>query len=102
MTVKQIRKLQADYGYDHWQDLILSGQVWHFEGTAGRTTMDLLELGVCYLPETNVKDYWGNRVPSRNDLKPGSKGTLKNSQRFWQEVKDGTFKLDKDEYFSWM
>lgn len=102
MTITQVKKLQAEYGYDNWQKLIESGQVWHLEGTAGRTATDLLEMGVCFLPSTRHQDYWHNTIPSRDDLKAGTKGTLENSIRFWNEVKNGKFKLGHDQYFDWM
>lgn len=65
------------------QRLIDSGTVWSLEGSAGRSAMDALESGVCFLPTTRSRDYWGNTIPSRDDLKPGTKGTLQNSARFY-------------------
>ena len=40
------------------------------------------------LPNGRRTDYYGNIVPSRDDLKPGTEGTLLNSQNFWQRVED--------------
>ena len=102
MTEKKINELQKKYGYDHWQDMISKGTIWGMEGTAGRTAMELLEMGVCYLPKMSHEDYWHNRVPSRNDLQDGTKGTMGNATKFWLTVLDGSFKLGKDEYFAWM
>jgi len=36
-------------------------------------------------------DYYGNRVPSRNMLKQGTKGTFLNSVNFWNRVNNGDF-----------
>jgi hypothetical protein len=102
MTEKQIRQLQKQFGYHHWQDLIDNGRVWSLEGTAGRTASDLLEAGICFLPEIRHYDYWGNIVPARSDLKAGTKGTLENAKNFWASVKNGETTLEKDEYFEWM
>ena len=57
------------------QTLINSGVVWHLEGHLGRSAMDALTVGDCMLPERSFHDYWGGIVPSRHDLKPGTKGT---------------------------
>lgn len=73
-----------DYQYPHaMQSLIDNGQAWKMEGSCGRTAMAMLEQGACFLPETAYSDYWGNRVPSRNDLRDGTKGTLGNSATYW-------------------
>ena len=61
------------------QRRINDGSIWLFEGSAGRAAMELLDAGVCLLPKTRTRDYWGNTIPARTDLKPGTKGT-------WQRV----------------
>lgn len=65
------------------QSNIDTGLIWRLEGSAGRTAMDALESGCCFLPLSSHLDYYGNRVPNRLVLKPGTKGTLLNSARFW-------------------
>ncbi len=102
MNIKKIEKLQKRFGYDKWQGLIESGRVWSLEGTAGRTASNLLENGVCFLPETSHKDFWGNTVPGRKVLKEGTKGTIGNAENFWEKVESGEITIEKDEYFSWM
>lgn len=57
------------------QILINNGTAWHFEGAVGREAMDLLDAGHCMLPQQAYRDAYGNRVPSRDDLEPGTKGT---------------------------
>jgi len=85
MTIKQITKLQSKNGLTEMQDMINSGLAWHMEGTIGRMAMDYLNAGVCYLPKEPRKDYWGNTIPGRDMLKPGTKGTLLNSQNYWND-----------------
>ncbi len=58
-----------------FQAAINSGQVWKLEGAAGRAAMQLISSGQCALGHQAHKDYWGNLVPSRHDVKPGSKGS---------------------------
>ena len=88
LTVELITDLQKTYGLTSMQELINSGQAWYMEGFTGRQAMQALEDGACMLPEVPRKDYWGNIVPARTSLKPGTKGTLENSQDFWQKVLD--------------
>jgi hypothetical protein len=47
--------------------------------------MGLIEAGACMLPKTAYRDYYGNRIPSRDDLKAGTKGTFKNSVKYYTE-----------------
>ena len=94
LTVEQITELQKQYGMTQMQDLINNGEVWKFEGSYGRAAMSMLESGACMLPEEQMQDYYGNTVPSRNDLKEGTKGTLLNSQRFWEMVENGEIEID--------
>jgi hypothetical protein len=59
-----------------YQSLINSGQAWRMEGSVGRTAMSLLESGDCVLGEQGYRDYWGNYVPSRYEVEPGTKGSV--------------------------
>jgi len=91
LTLEQIIELQKQYGADQIQDMINSGQCWHMEGSTGRLASDCLEWGICMLPEERKRDAYGTTVPSRNDLKPDSKGTFGNCLAFWTKVNDGDF-----------
>lgn len=57
------------------QELINSGAAWRLEGSVGRDAMALIESGDCMLGETGHRDYWGNYVPSRFEVKAGTKGS---------------------------
>lgn len=86
MNYQDIKRLQKEYELDEMQLLINSGEVWKFEGSFGRRAMELLESGACMLPKSRKSDYYGNVIPSRDDLKPGSKGTYQNSRDFWLNI----------------
>lgn len=58
------------------QRLINSGAVWKFEGSYGRAASDALSNGDCVLGKTGVRDYYGNYVPSRYEVKAGTKGSV--------------------------
>ena len=89
LTFSQITSLQKTYGADRMQELINSGSCRKIEGSVGRFAMDYLEAGVCMLPLEPRVDYYGNRVPPRNMLKQGTKGTFQNNVNFWERVFEG-------------
>lgn len=57
------------------QELIDSGMAWRLEGSVGREAMSLIEAGDCMLGEQGHNDFWGNYVPSRTEVKAGTKGS---------------------------
>ena len=83
MTLDKLETAQKEQGFFEMQQLISTGQVWKMEGSMGREAMRLLTSGACYLPEEAHRDYYGNKVPSRDELKPGTTGTLENSINFY-------------------
>jgi len=58
-----------------FQELIDEGIVWRMQGSYGRTASDLIERGLCMLGPVGHFDYYGNYVPSRYEVKPGTKGS---------------------------
>lgn len=58
-----------------YQSLVNSGDAWRLEGSVGRAAMDLIERGKIMLGEQSHLDYWGNRVPSRAEVEPGTMGS---------------------------
>lgn len=83
MNYNTIKKLQKENGFADMQSLINSGMVWKMEGSMGRQAMHLLEVGAVMLPKKSHRDYYGNYIPSRDELKAGSKGTYENSRNFY-------------------
>ena len=59
---------------DTYQKLVNNGHAWHLEGSIGRTAMDLLESRKIGLGETGHTDHYGNYIPSRYEVQPGTKG----------------------------
>ena len=86
MTIKykQIVALQKAHNVYDLQQLINTGEVWKFEGSYGRAAMAALEDGACMLPKKRHRDYYGQIVPARTDLKAGAKGTFLNCARYWE------------------
>lgn len=58
-----------------YQELVNSGTAWLLEGHVGRTAMDLIESGKIMLGEAAHRDFYGNRIPSRFEVIPGTKGS---------------------------
>lgn len=93
MNYHTITRMQKEYGYFNLQAMINSGDVWKLEGAAGREAMSALQQGICMLPKKSTRDYYGNYIPSRDELKQGTKGTYQNCLNFWADVMDGTIDL---------
>ena len=64
-----------DEHIENFQALINSGDAWRLEGSVGREAMSLIEQGLCMLGETSHTDFYGNYVPSRTEVKAGTKGS---------------------------
>ena len=63
------------------QELINSGNVWKMEGSVGRSAMVAIRSGECILGEVGYYDYWGNYVPSRYEVEPGTKGSVEYQEK---------------------
>lgn len=57
------------------QQLVNSGEAWKLEGSYGRSAMSAMEAGLLMLGRDGHRDYWGNYVPARSQVKPGTKGS---------------------------
>lgn len=65
---------QFDY-YNVVQAAINDGTAWKLQGSYGREMMAAIRNGFCMLGRDAVSDYWGNTIPSRFDVEPGTKGS---------------------------
>ncbi len=70
------------------QELIDSGDAWRLEGSVGRACMRMIETGVCTLGKVRHKDYYGSYVPSRYEVKNGTKGSLKFKKDAMKRLKE--------------
>jgi hypothetical protein len=80
---KSVRADQEKADLSELQGWIDSGVAWQLEGAVGREAMRCLADGRCFLPKERHRDYWGNVVPSRDDVQPGTKGSLELSAVYW-------------------
>jgi len=58
-----------------YQALIDSGNAWTLEGAIGREAMELIHGGYCMLGKVGQRDFYGNYVPSRFEVKKGTEGS---------------------------
>lgn len=68
-------ELDNEKEIEFFQGIINDGSVWKLQGCYGRRASDLLNAGLCELGEKGFYDYWGNYVPSRFEVEPGTKGS---------------------------
>lgn len=57
------------------QRAINSGVAWSSQGSMGRAMMGAIENGDCMLGKAPAHDYWGNRIPARDEVQSGTKGS---------------------------
>ena len=73
--------------YSAMQRAINSGMAWKMQGSYGRAAMEALSSGFCMLGREQCRDYYGNTIPSRDDVALGTKGSKKlvinNHGRAW-------------------
>ncbi len=62
---------------------------WRMEGSIGREAMHLIECGACMLSAMGHKDYYGNYVPSRHEVKKGTKGSFQYSVNYYKTTHYG-------------
>jgi hypothetical protein len=80
---------EEDYYYS-MQRAINSGSAWSMQGSYGRAMMDAISAGRCMLGRDQARDYWGNTIPSRDDVQAGTKGSyqfvVKQSGLEWADL----------------
>ena len=57
------------------QRAINSG-MWGLQGSYGRAMMGAINDGYCLLGENDARDYYSNHIPSRHQVKAGTKGSF--------------------------
>lgn len=67
-----------------FQNLIDGGHCWRLQGQYGRVADAMIQSGLCMLPPEPQTDYWGNPIPGRHDVVPGTVG----SEEFVNKTKE--------------
>lgn len=71
-----------------FQELVNSGQAWRLQGAYGRRAMELIRAGVIMLGKKGHHDYYGNYVPSRYDVKAGTKGSPQYAKKMKKKLEE--------------
>jgi hypothetical protein len=71
----------------------INGGAWALQGSYGRAMIDAIKGGQCLLGRAACRDYWGNTIPGRDDVKAGSVGSydfvVKTMGQEWAETMEG-------------
>lgn len=62
--------------FQELQRAINSLSAWSLQGSYGRAMMQAINDGYCMLGREHTRDYWGSRIPSRDEVKAGTKGSF--------------------------
>jgi hypothetical protein len=65
----------AEQAAVNYQVMINGGSGWSMQGSVGRGMMDMIESGKCMLGKVGHRDYYGNYIPARGEVRPGTKGS---------------------------
>jgi hypothetical protein len=49
--------------------------MWGLQGSYGREMMNAISAGLCLLGHNDARDYYGNHIPSRDQVQAGTKGS---------------------------
>jgi hypothetical protein len=79
-TIKDVNNIEFDGEVDQTEyytsiQRAINGGMWSLQGSYGRTMMQAISDGWCLLGTKSFKDYWGNTIPSRTEVKAGTKGS---------------------------
>ena len=80
LTINDINNIETEEYVDDQeyyasiQRAINSGS-WALQGSYGRTMMAAIDAGYCVLGRKEFRDYWGNGIPSRDQVQAGTKGS---------------------------
>ena len=88
MRVENGEGTEQEY-YLSIQRLVNSG-TWGLQGSFGRSMMHAIKSGYVMLGTTDARDYYGNHIPSRTQVKDGTHGSrsfvVKNMGEDWAKA----------------
>ena len=81
LSIKDINNIETEDAVDEYEyyasiQRAINGGMWSLQGSYGRTMMGAINDGWCVLGTQSCKDYWGNHIPSRTEVKAGTKLSL--------------------------
>ena len=82
LTMRDINNIECEDNMiddlEYYQSIqrAINAKSWSFQGSYGRAMMQAINDGFCLLGKESARDYYGNRIPSRDEVKQGTKGSL--------------------------
>lgn len=86
-TIEEDEDASREEEVEALQRFISSG-MWGLQGSYGRAMADAIEAGECVLGPSGARDYWGSYIPSRDEVKPGTKGSIAYANRLREDRGD--------------
>lgn len=83
MNYEDVMMIEGADGYDDPDPMELAAALqrqvnagqWSLQGIHGREMMRMIEAGQCMLGRSAAYDYYQNRIPSRDEVQAGTKGS---------------------------
>lgn len=80
LTLSDINNIETEENVsdvEYYQSIqrAINAGAWSFQGSYGRAMMDAINAGKCLLGTKSARDYYGNTIPSRDEVKDGTKGS---------------------------
>jgi hypothetical protein len=96
ITLHDIEMIEGEHEEATMEDYYFAIQkainagAWQFQGSYGREMMAAIQAGFCMLGRDQWRDYYGNTIPSRDDVQQGTKGSyqyvIKNNGLEWADL----------------
>lgn len=87
--------LRAEDGDVEGLQRMINAGLWSMQGSMGRAMARAIEDGACMLGTEPAQDYWGNPIPSRDEVQEGTKGSYQYVvDRFGKEHADAMAELE--------
>jgi hypothetical protein len=80
LTISDINNIETQQSIsdeEYYQSIqrAINAGAWALQGSYGRVMMEAISYGYCVLGKESATDYWGNKIPSRDEVKAGTKGS---------------------------
>jgi hypothetical protein len=80
LSIKDVNNIESGDAVDEYElyasiQRAINGGLWSMQGSYGRAMMQAISDGWCLLGTESFNDYYGNRIPSRTEVKEGTKGS---------------------------
>jgi hypothetical protein len=80
LSIKDINNIETEAEVDEQEyyasiQRAINGGMWSMQGSYGRAMMQAISDGWCILGKSSARDYWGNTIPARTEVKAGTKGS---------------------------